>query len=170
MNGQPCRPALHSTAQAVKQAAQNELASGHRGARVLEGFRSDCWERAQFMAVQEELVAACPPRNGLERQLVEQMAQAQTLLLRWQRVLVCQTTLSAIHSQKLVQEPEQYKPPRVSDAQAVEQAAAMVERCQRLYLRSFKALQELQRATPTVVVRYAKQVNIGQQQVNVAGS
>jgi hypothetical protein len=43
----------------------------------------------------------------------------------------------------------------------------MVERCHRIYLRTLKALQDLRRRTP-VIVRRAAQVNIGQQQVNVA--
>jgi hypothetical protein len=57
--------------------------------------------------------------------------------------------------------------PRLSLAEALDQAEGMVERCHRLYLRTLGALQDLRRRPP-VVVRRAGQVNIGAQQVNLA--
>jgi hypothetical protein len=58
-------------------------------------------------------------------------------------------------------------PPRVSEAEAGEQAAAMAERFQRLFTR---ALQNLRCLPPAVVVvQGAGQVNIGERQVNVSG-
>ena len=59
------------------------------------------------------------------------------------------------------------EPPRLSVAEAMDQAEAMVERCHRLYLRTLGALQGLRRRPP-VVVRRAGQVNIAGQQVNLA--
>jgi hypothetical protein len=58
----------------------------------------------------------------------------------------------------------------VTDYQATEQAARMVERFHRLFLRTVRALQDLRRQAPPVVVRRAAQVNIGQQQVNMAAA
>jgi hypothetical protein len=49
---------------------------------------------------------------------------------------------------------------------AIEQAATMVERFNRLFLRTLRALRGLRRYGP-VVVHQAGQVNVGQQQVNV---
>jgi hypothetical protein len=59
-------------------------------------------------------------------------------------------------------------PPRLSDAEAAEQAAAMMERCHRMYLRTLRALQDQRRCVQPIIVRRAGQVNIGQQQVNVS--
>src|SRR5438045_743745 len=56
--------------------------------------------------------------------------------------------------------------PRVSVAEALDQAEARVERCHRLYLRTLGALQDLRRRPP-IVVRRAGQVNIAGQQVNL---
>jgi hypothetical protein len=56
----------------------------------------------------------------------------------------------------------------VSEHQSTEQAAAMVERFHRMYLRSFRALRDLRRYAPSVVVQNAGQVNVGGQQVNVS--
>jgi hypothetical protein len=39
-----------------------------------------------------------------------------------------------------------------------------------MFLRTLRALQELRRYAPTVVVQSAGQVNVGAQQVNVAGA
>jgi hypothetical protein len=54
----------------------------------------------------------------------------------------------------------------VEDAEALEQAAGMVEWFQAMFLRTLEALRELRR-TPGVVVQNAGQVNVGGQQVNV---
>ena len=60
------------------------------------------------------------------------------------------------------------KPPRVSDFQAVEQAAAMVDRFNKIFLRTLRAFRDLRRYSPAVVVQNAGQVNVGGQQVNIA--
>jgi hypothetical protein len=52
---------------------------------------------------------------------------------------------------------------------AVEQAAAMVDRFNRIFLRTLRALRDLRRYSPTVVVQNAEQVNVGRRQVNVTG-
>jgi hypothetical protein len=57
----------------------------------------------------------------------------------------------------------------VTGFQAVEQAGAMVDRFNRIFLRTLRALRDLRRCPPPVVVQNAGQVNVGQQQVNVTG-
>ena len=42
----------------------------------------------------------------------------------------------------------------------------MVDRFNRLFLRTLRALRDLRRYAPTVMIQDAGQVNIGQQQVN----
>jgi hypothetical protein len=155
----------------VKQAAREELRSGHAAARAVETAGGSCWERAQFLAVRNGLVEAWRPRDDHELLLVDQMAEFQTLMSWWQRILVNRTMLAGIASLKVagaVKDP--YQPPRLTDAQATEEAAAIVERCQRLFLRALRALQDRRRLGPPVVVRRANQVNIAQQQINVAGA
>src|SRR5690348_881649 len=55
--------------QEVRQAAKDELESGHRAAKALEGGDSNCWERAQFLALRSDLAQGWQPRNGIESQL-----------------------------------------------------------------------------------------------------
>jgi hypothetical protein len=154
--------------QQIKRAARLEVRDGHRAARALEGLDGSCWERARFLAVCAELADAWRPLNAQEQQLIDQLAQWQTLLWRWQETVRDYMQLSALGVKRALREGGPGELPRLSDAEALDRATAMVERCHRLYLRTLKALQDLRRR-PSIVVRRAGQVNIGQQQVNVAG-
>jgi hypothetical protein len=96
--------------------------------------------------------------------LIDQLAQWQTLLWQWQETVRGYMQLASVGVKR---EDGFGEPPRVSVAEAMDQAEAMVERCHRLYLRTLGALQDLRRRPP-VVVRRAGQVNIAGQQVNLA--
>lgn len=61
----------------IQQDALDELRSGHGAAKAMEGYRSDPWRRAQFLAIRAALLEGWRPRNGVERQLLDTMAQAQ---------------------------------------------------------------------------------------------
>jgi hypothetical protein len=56
----------------------------------------------------------------------------------------------------------------VSDAEALDQAAAMVDRFNRIFLRTLRALCDMRRQTKPVIVRNGGQVNVAQQQVNLS--
>jgi hypothetical protein len=155
--------------EAILQAARSELRTGHRAARMLESGVGTCWERARFLALRTELAEAWQPRNALEHLLLDQAAQFQTLLERWQAILIAHTTLAALGQKRALEGRQRYEPPRLSDAEAQDWAAGMVERLHRLYLRTLRALQDQRRLQPSVVVRRAGQVNVAQQQINVNG-
>ena len=61
----------------------------------------------------------------------------------------------------------QLKLPRVTTFQAVEQAASMVDRFDRMFMRALRQLRDLRRYMPTVLVQHAEQVNVSEQQLNV---
>jgi hypothetical protein len=151
----------------VKAAARQELRSGHRAARVTEG-PPDAWARAQFLAVRAELAEAWRPRDGLEAMLLDQLALWQTLVERWQTSLAAWADIANWGDGR--RQVNALGPPRLSEAEAVERSAAMLERVHRMYQRALRALQDLRRRGPAVLVRRAGQVNIAQQQVNVAGA
>src|SRR5262249_6531162 len=71
----------------VKQAAREELRSGASAGRAVVESGQSCWQRARFLAARAELTEAWRPRNAVEQNLVDQMAQAQVLLWRWQEAL-----------------------------------------------------------------------------------
>jgi hypothetical protein len=77
----------------VKQAARDEVRSGHRGAKVVERSGGTPWQMAQFLALRQDLLDGWQPRDGIERQLLETMAQAQTAVEYWLRVLMSRAAL-----------------------------------------------------------------------------
>jgi hypothetical protein len=157
--------------QGIKQAAREELQSGHRGAKAVEVSMSfSPWDRAQYLALREELGRAWQPQNGIEQTLLDQMAQAQTLYLHWLKIMTrwSMTTCEygAISRRKTGQ--EEWRPPMLTEAASIDLAAGMVDRFQRLFVRAQRALRDLRRYAPSVIVQNAGQVNVASQQVNVA--
>jgi hypothetical protein len=47
----------------------------------------------QFLALRDELAQDWQPRNGIERQLIDQMAQAQSWVYFWQGRLALRATV-----------------------------------------------------------------------------
>jgi hypothetical protein len=152
----------------VKEAARQELQGGHRAALAMAPVWSGCWQRAQFLAVRAALADGLRPRNGLEWLLIDMMAQAHTLLQLWQENLVALTLLAARACKPAPDRSDHPLGRRVSEAEMMEEAAAMVERYHRLFLKTLEAFQRQRRQAPAVIVRNAGQVNVGQQQMNVA--
>ena len=158
----------------IKRAALDEVRTGHRAAKAVEvgTLNEGAWQRAQFLALREELSAEWQPRNGIERQLLDTMAQAQVGYLTWLRTLTSRTSLESCTNDRRVQDEGRWQPPRQSDADALEQAAAMMDRFNRIFLRTLRALCEMRRHSNPVIVQNGGQMNVAQQQVNLntAGS
>jgi hypothetical protein len=151
----------------IKRAALDELQTGHRAARAVEAVGDSAWQRAQFLALREELSAEWRPRNGVERQLLDTMAQAQAGYLHWLRTLTVRTALESVTDDRLHREEAKWLPPRQTDADALDQAAAMMDRYNRIFLRTLRALCDLRRHSNSVIVQNGGQVNVAQHQVNV---
>jgi hypothetical protein len=151
----------------LKRAALEEIQTGHRAARAVETANEGAWQRAQFLALREELAAEWRPRNGVERQLLDTMAQAQASYLHWLHTLTARTGLESLTNDRRHQAESKWLPPRQSDADALDQAAAMMDRFNRIFLRTLRALCELRRHGGPVIVRSGGQLNVAQQQVNV---
>jgi len=152
----------------VKEAAREDVGTGHAAARAIEGHSGHCQPRATFLAVRGLLVEAWQPRNGLEVQLLDQIAQAQTELWGWQTAFAALTYIASHGRAGAVRGERQHEPQRLTVAEELEQAMNMIERWQRFYMRALEALQKLRRRPASVVVRRAEQVNLAQNQVNSA--
>jgi hypothetical protein len=154
----------------VKAAASDALASGHRAARTLE-YNGGPWERAQFLAIREAFRAEWQPRGGIESALIDQMAQAHTMYLWWAEQLHIQASTESSREDYKLKRDGYWQPPRIDIAAALDQSAAMADRFHRLFLRALRALRDLRRYTPTVVVANAGQVNVSTgPQMNLAAS
>ncbi len=164
-------PALAlATWQRVKAAAYDELASGHRAAQAMEflGASGSAWQRAQFFAIRTAFLEEWQPVNAGERLLVDMLAQAYTSWLVWLEQLHIYTTAETERQRHRIKQDGYYESPRVTTVEAIEQAAGMADRFNRLFLRTLRQLRDLRRYTPAVTIQSAGQVNIGQQQVNAA--
>ena len=153
----------------VNREADDELARGHRAALALE-FHGTPWERARFLAIRQNLVAEWRPNGGAELLLIDQMAIAHAQFLDWTERLYVQ---GATEARSLARDVKlstrgSWDPPKVSAADAMDQAAAMAERWQRLFVRAARALRDFRRYAPSVVVNGAAQVNVAAVQQNVA--
>ena len=150
----------------VKEAAKQEFQTGHRAAAANEGTHSaGTWQRAQFLAVRDGLAADWNPQNGIEWSLIDMMAQSYTTQLFWQERLMCYSCLES--DSKQIKANNGFRLPRVSEAQAMDQAAQMVDRFNRVYMRSLRALRDLRRHAPTLIMHNVEQVNVAENQVNV---
>jgi len=152
----------------VKEAARGEMRTGQRAARSLESLSASCWGRAQFLAVRAELSEAWRPRDALEQMLIDQLAAYQVQVWQWQNVFCIYSDVANLARPRQQQGRNALEPARVTDVEAMEKAAAILERFQALALQMLRALQGLRRPG-SVVVRRAGQVNVAHQQVNVAG-
>ncbi len=163
-------PALREECwQRMQKAAEEELQSGHRAAIAVEVSNVRPWERVQFLVLRESLARDWQPRNGIEWSLIDTLAQAQTMQSFWLQRLTLWSCLEPRANSETVKEEGRWHPPRVDVADAVEEAAKMVERFNRMAIRTLRALRDLRRYAPNVIVQNAGQVNVGEQQVNVAG-
>jgi len=151
----------------LKRSADDELRSGHRAAKAMEASRLRPWDRVQFVALREELAAQWQPSNGIERTLIDTMAQCHTAFLFWMQQLIVYSGSEPHNNKESIEDRGCWRPPRVTDAQAMEQAGAMADRFHKMSVRTLRALTDLRRRAAPVMIR-AGQVNVAQQQVNMA--
>ena len=152
----------------IIEAVQSGVESGYHASNALHGCVASLWNRALFVAVRQSFFKAWQPRNGLETNLLDQMAQYESLRMVWCDVLGGHTALARLNVRPDADKLAAGKRPAPISRETTELAARMIENCQRLYLRALRALMDLRRR-PTLIVRSVKQVNVAHRQVNVAG-
>ncbi len=147
--------------QEVKAEMREYVQSGCLAADVL--CDTSPLERAKYSALLDSLCNDWQPRNGVEHVLMEQMALCLMRMLEWQRIL-------SNWMGWLDQETEKEQMPRISTDAAIGRATEMIDRFNRMFLRTLRSLRDLRRYNNPVIVQNAGQVNVGGQQINVAPS
>lgn len=159
----------------VKQAAREEVSSGHRAAMVMEGSDAMPMDRARFLVLRESFAAEWKPVNGIEWNLIDTMTQAATAQSYWTEKLTMRTMQEAaddLRDRRELSKDEQmfrwgdWLPPRLSTSEAMQEAMGYVDRWNRVFLRCLRQLRDLRRFN--VVIQNAGQVNIADKQVNFA--
>jgi hypothetical protein len=152
----------------IKKAARDELQTGFRASRLLEDHEMMCWTRAKFLAIRSALREAWQPRDAQEEHLIDQMAQYQTLVERWQQMLVAYTSLANMGLRRRNNEGK-HEMPRVSDVDAIREATGLIERFQKLYHLALRSLQNQSQLRHAAVTVRTNQLNVGHGlQVNVS--
>lgn len=161
----------------LKQEARKEFMSGHRVARVSEtgDFQREPWKRARFLAIRDGFVEQWKPSGAIELAMIDTMAQAHIEYLYWSEEVHRRSTTDMKWSQKL-DEDQYYKgskgnwiPPRVGEQNAIEHSMQMMDRYNRLFLRTLRQLRDLRRYSAPITINNPQQVNIaadGGQQLN----
>jgi hypothetical protein len=158
----------------IRDEAAVEVTSGHRAASVVAtGCEHGPLERARFLRAREDLRREWDPAPGSESMLIDMLAQIQAVWEIWLARHICplqQETIAITESGLEVHR-------RLGDstrdfmdtfAGSPELTAEMVDRFNRVYLRTLRALRDLRRMAPQVLVQHAGQVNVGEKQVNVS--
>jgi hypothetical protein len=148
--------------QDVKEGAREEIRGGVLAAEAVAAVGGSPQGLAQFLALREELITAWQPRNGMEAMLIDQLAQLQCVRQSWFAELSNRRALSNAGSRRAPDEPV-----RLEDAQAIDQAMTWIARLQDMQMRVIGMLRGLRRGSSRVVIQRARQVNVGEQQINV---
>jgi hypothetical protein len=151
----------------LRMEARKELESGHRTAEALE-WKGGPWARVRFLAIRDSLRQGSLPENGIEAALIDSAAEAFADYLEWTAHFHMLSGSEVESERRQVERDSRWSPPRLSMAQAIEQAAKLAERAHQRFLRTVKMLHELQRVSSTLYVTQAGQINVGSQQMNIA--
>lgn len=156
----------------IKDEARTDIESGHRAARIIEPHGSSSPRtKARFLMLRASFRREWKPLPGIESALVDHLAQIQVAYEHWLHEHMVRSTYAPVmgYRQEDIKRAKRdgtWLLPSVSHAEAIEQAAAMADRWQRAFLRTVRALRDLRRYSPTVIVQNAGQVNVGQTQIN----
>ena len=145
----------------VKAEAAEELESGHRAALAL-CWDDSPWQRAQFLAIRQAFIDEWQPSGGIELTLIDQMAQAHSLYLYWIERAHVQASLEG-HDSRTSNSARRgrWQPRSLGTAESLDQSAQMAERWQKLFVRALRALRDLRRhAPPVVLAGPGSQVNV----------
>jgi hypothetical protein len=172
----------------IKHEAKNEFESGHRAAAAFEpaDYMADAWNRASYLGLRESLIEEWQPKGGIELTMIDAVAQAYLQLQFWTTESVKRAKTQPRQENERFADwkkwnkevsPKQWSReghwdlPLVTEQAAIEQAAQMADRWQRMYFRAIRSLRDWRRYTPQVTINNPNQVNIatdGGQQINVA--
>ncbi len=165
--------------QSIRDDAANELLRGVRSSRSVERFGAGPYDRARMVVIVKSLSASLAPRDGLEELLIHQMACAYELHLHWQECASARAQQDEWEGERdrrnairnmSDRQRERYEsdhgwlPPRVSTAEAIDQAVMIADRYQRSFLRIMKAFRDNRRLFSSLIVA-GGQVNIAEQQI-----
>ena len=170
--------------EAIKQDARLEFESGHLAANALQPMEKlrDAWTRARYLGVRESFITEYKAVGGIELAMIDTMTQSWLALQFWTEESFRRSQLEPRREPYEYQRwkeqeridrkvhhdpPGHWDVPYVSEQTAIEHAAQMADRFQRMFFRAVRQLRDWHKYSPPVTINNPQQVNIGEQ-VNVA--
>jgi hypothetical protein len=127
----------------VQRAASEDLRIGHRACQAVEVLGSTPWSRAQYLSLRQELTDGWQPQNGVEQQLVDARAPAQTDAEFWLERVMARAARAAAIEDAVLRHKGKWELPGVNGFQTPEHAGAMVDRFNRISMRTQRALRDI---------------------------
>jgi hypothetical protein len=150
----------------IKDAARQELSSGHRTAKALEHGGTP-WDRARFLALRDAFRDDWQPRGGVESALIDLLAQSFSAYLQWSERLSLYVDSQCETEDVKLKRDGYWMPPRVSEAKWMTWCAEQATAAHRRFVMTLKTMQDLRRL-PSLSIASVGQVNVAQQQINVS--
>jgi len=155
----------------VREAADDELESGRRGATVA-GVDCEAYAHAQYLAIRDSFADQWEPQGGIESAMIDMLTVAFSLQMYWTTIAHQRATRKHDEQRKELQRYESsgWKSPYQSEADGIEQAHRLADGYNRQFLRVLRQMRDLRRYAPPVIVNNGGQVNVatdGGQQVNL---
>jgi hypothetical protein len=174
----------------LKDEARDEFESGHLASKALVpvGWLRTAWNVASYLGLRESLIQDWQPRGGIELSLIDMLAQAFLQYQHWLKQSVLRTQTEPREEAPEYTEWKRWKReankasgwlhgwwdiPYVREQSAIEHAAQMADRWNRIYMRTLRNLRDLRRYCVPVTINNPQQVNIaaeGGKQVNVTST
>jgi hypothetical protein len=152
----------------VREAADNELISGRRAAKVA-GDNTNPYALAQFLAIRDSFADQWQPNGAIEAAMIDMLTIAFSLQMYWAGIAHQRAIRTFDRQKSEVEKFESFgwKSPYQSEADAVDQAHRLADGYNRQFLRVLRQLRDLRRYAPVVIQNNGGQVNVGAQQVNI---
>ena len=171
----------------MKREVRSEFESGHLASKNMfpANYQQGAWQTASYLGLRESFAAEWKPKGGIELSLIDMLAQAFWQYLYWNEQVILRSQTeprTEAHEyrewkdrQRAAQQAQGWGKgywdiPYVHEQEALEHAAQMAERFNRIYLRTLRNLRDLRRYSSPVTIANAQQVNIaadGGQQLNI---
>jgi hypothetical protein len=156
--------------QALKKIARQSIASGEYASHAVMGNQTPL-RRAQFSVMLDAFTSGWQPRNAIELSLVETLVQAHISYNYWLGSVAAAAEHSGYAAEAIdsnAKRHEQWNPPRLTSQETIDNAMAMADRFNRLFLRTLRQMRDLRRYSVPLTINSPAQVNIieGGQQVN----
>lgn len=152
----------------VREWATDELDTGGRTAKAVGAVTPQ--DHARFQVLRDSFIDAWQPKNQIEKSMVEILAQTYSLYLYWSQISHERAINTQLRADRISNKTykRSWETPYQHEADAIDQAYKLADGYNRQFLRTLRQLRDLRRYVPPVIVNNGGQVNVANQQVNVA--